>query len=137
MRNYRAILDTKDPRLIDNLFNEIQQGMIDRIKRSNYGFILERGLREGYPYTARERIISYFLLLFILAIDGPERKYNEYLLDYENYVSGHLADLHKSALVADFGDDDFLAYINIAYFDETKREQLRSLITTMWSKIPD
>ena len=119
-KTYKEVLKDEDPRLTDELFKSISDGItaiaddleLTRAIREEYKNILKEGIQERYVKTDRQKFLSYYLLLVALAFDDEGSEYNTALKDFEYYIeSDDEREPIKHLLEDDFGPERYKTLI--------------------------
>jgi CRP-like cAMP-binding protein len=121
---YKAILETGNVSLIDQLFRIVNRGIAlpledlvrTRAKRDDYRDLLTDGLAKGYVKTSRDTILSYYLILVSLIFDDDAKLYGETLGEFEQYLSSYKdgVPLKDDLIKEGFDPETYVAMIEVA-----------------------
>jgi len=134
---YDSILSFKDEKISDDLYRQIVSEIFsgEENVRSHYTNVLKARIDDGRePFSNRQKILSFYILLSTYALNDDSSKYNEYLETFKAVVKNSES-IKDEKMVANFGVANYETYIRISSDPIEKQEEKIAKIRAVWDLI--
>lgn len=133
-KDYKLILATNDREVTDKAFRLIYGAILESNEKFKLSIMLDGGIKE-YAKTSEQRILSYYLSLVALILDGKFEEYKKTFDAFRKEVASYKDVPLKQVFKSKFDPKNFDEYLDYEGSDGHK-EIKKTLIKNVWANIP-